>query len=150
MMSGLLMCRMLRLRNIGFWMAVAATMTLLAITACGGDEGNGGPESGATAPTAVSGSPNTPAPAAGGPVPNEIEAGARKLLEDEVGEGDFLLTSSAGTQWSDASLGCPEEGFAYAQVITPGYKLVFDLAGVSYPVHTNADGSHMVICREGQ
>ena len=121
MMSGLLMCRMLRLRNIGFWMAAAATMTLLAITACGGEA-----------------------------APSEIEAGARKLLEDEVGEGDFSLTSSAGMQWSDASLGCPEEGFAYAQVITPGYKLVFDLAGVSYPVHTNADGSHMVICREGQ
>ena len=33
-----------------------------------------------------------------------------------------------------------------AQVITPGYKLVFDLAGASHAVHTNADGSHMVIC----
>ena len=28
------------------------------------------------------------------------------------------------------------------QQLTPGYKLVFDLAGTSYPVHTNSDGSH--------
>ena len=37
-----------------------------------------------------------------------------------------------------------------AQVITPGYKLIFDLAGTSYAVHTNSDGSHMVICEDGQ
>ena len=83
-------------------------------------------------------------------MPSEIETEARKLLADQVGEGDFTLTSSEGMQWSDASLGCPREGFGYAQVITPGYKLIFELEGVSYPVHTNADGSHMVICRDGQ
>ena len=67
-----------------------------------------------------------------------------------MGEGDFSLISTEGKQWSDASLGCPREGFGYAQVITPGYKLIFELEGVSYPVHTNEDGSHMVICRDGQ
>ena len=46
----------------------------------------------------------------------------------------------------NASLGCPKEGMAYTQVITPGYKLIFDLAGTPYAVHTNSDGSHMVIC----
>ena len=38
------------------------------------------------------------------------------------------------------------EGYAYAQVITPGYKLVFDFEGTSHAVHTNSDGSHMVVC----
>ncbi len=38
----------------------------------------------------------------------------------------------------------------YAQVITPGYKLIFDLGGTSYVVHTNSDGSHVVICGDGQ
>ena len=129
------MCRMFRLTNAWILLvALAAAVGLAAIAACGGGgDTKGASEPGATAPTAVYGAPNTPTPAARESVPNEIEAGARKLLEDEVGEGDFSLTSSAGMQWSDASLGCPKEGFAYAQVITPGYKLVFDLAGVSLP-----------------
>ena len=51
--------------------------------------------------------------------------------------------------WSDASLGCPQEGFAYAQVITPGYKLLFSHEGAVYAVHTNDDGSHAVVCEDG-
>ena len=82
--------------------------------------------------------------------PAEIEAAARKFLagELEVDEGDLRLESSEGVQWSDASLGCPQEGMLYAQVITPGYKLVFDLSGTLRAVHTNSDGSHMVVCGE--
>ncbi len=82
-----------------------------------------------------------------------IETAARKLLADEVGVGErgFILDSTESVQWPDASLGCPKEGEGYAQVITPGYKLVFDLAGTPYEVHTNADGSQMVLCGgEGQ
>ena len=94
----------------------------------------------------------TPAPAADETVPGGIETAARTLLADEldVDEEDFRLDSSEGMGWSDTSLGCPEEGRAYAQVLTSGYKLVFGLAGTSYAVHTNSDGSHMVICEAGQ
>ena len=81
-----------------------------------------------------------------------IETAARKLLGDEVGVGErgFILDSTESVQWSDASLGCPQEGQGYAQVITPGYKLVFDLAGTPYEVHSNVDGSQMVICGENE
>ena len=81
-----------------------------------------------------------------------IETAARKLLAGEVGVGErgFILDSSESVQWPDASLGCPQEGQGYAQVITPGYKLVFDLAGTPYVVHTNADGSQMTICGESE
>ena len=68
----------------------------------------------------------------------------------EVDEGDFHLVSSEGMGWSDASLGCPQEDMFYAQVLTSGYKVVFDLADTSYAVHTNSDGSHMVVCGEGR
>ena len=141
---------MLRGTGIRLLIALTVVAALVAIAACGGDEGEGASESGTAIPTAVSGTPDTPTPTAGDPVPSEIEAEARRLLAAQVGEGDFTLTSSEGIQWSDASLGCPKEGFGYAQVITPGYKLIFELEGVSYPVHTNADGSHIVICRNGQ
>ena len=82
----------------------------------------------------------------------EVETAARKLLADEVGVGErgFILDRSESVQWSDASLGCPQEGQGYAQVVTPGYRLVFDLAGTPYAVHANADGSQMVICAEAE
>ncbi len=90
---------------------------------------------------------NTPSPT-GETIPEEIETAARRLLAEKLGvdEGDFQLVSAEGMGWSDASLGCPQEGMFYAQVLTSGYQLVFDLAGASYAVHTNSDGSHLVIC----
>ncbi len=138
-------------------MALMAVIAL-AVAACGGNgEETGAAQDAATSALAAeSGTPalplDTPAPTANETVPGGIEDAARKLLADElgVGEGDFTLDSSEGMGWSDASLVCPKEGFMYAQVLTPGYKLVFDLAGTSDAVHTNSDASHMVICGDGQ
>ena len=139
-------------------LALAAAMVLVAAAACGGndDERRAAQEAATAARTTESGTPalpvDTPAPPANGPVPAEIESAVRKLLADEldVDDGDFKLDSSEGVGWSDATLGCPQEGMVYAQVITPGYKLIFDLGGTSYVVHTNSDGSHVVICGDGQ
>lgn len=84
--------------------------------------------------------------------PAGIEAAARELLADDAGadSADFTLVSSESVSWPDASLGCPQEGFGYAQVITPGYKFVFAIGDTSYAVHTNADGSHLVHCDGGE
>jgi hypothetical protein len=79
-----------------------------------------------------------------------IEAAARELLAAEVGEGEFNLQFAEVVQWPDASPGCPEEGSAFAQVITPGHKLVFNLDGTAYAVHSDADGTHMLICAGGR
>ncbi len=136
--------------------ALLAAVVLMAAAACGGDDEEKGAAVTATPPATESGAPafqpDTPAPPANGTVPGEIEAAARKLLAGElnVDEGEFTLDSAEGVGWSDASLGCPQEGMMYAQVITPGYKLVFDFEGTSHAVHTNSAGSHMVICRDGK
>ena len=110
----------------------------MAVAACGGnDEETGSAETATAMPGAGSGMPtlpiDTPAPTANETVPAGIEAAARKLLADEleVDEGDFNLERAEWMGWSDASLGCPKEGFMYAQVLTSGYRLVFDLAGTS-------------------
>ncbi len=128
-------------------MALVAAISLMSAVACGGndDEGGAAQEAATSAPTTES------APPANETIPEEIESAARKLLADELGadEGDFRLDSSEGVEWSDTSLGCPQEGYVYAQVITPGYMLVFDHAGTSHAVHTNDDGSNMVICGDG-
>ena len=142
------------LRRVSALLLLAALLTAM-LAACGGnDEEKRATETATAAPAAGSDTPapqlNTPTPIANETVPGGIEAAARRLLADElgVGEGDFKLHSSEGMAWSDASLGCPQEGMAYAQVITPGYKLVFDLAGTSYAVHTNDDGANAVVCHD--
>ena len=94
----------------------------------------------------------TPFVVKGPPVPVEVESAARQLVAAELDAdaGDLELESAEPVDWSDASLGCPREGEAYAQVITPGYRLAFSLAGTSHAVHTNADGSRVVICEAGE
>ena len=139
-------------------MAMAAGFIPMATAACGGSEDEVISAQGAATVVPVSGSstpalpPNTPEPSASEMVPGEIEAAARNLLADGLGlnEWDFRLDSVEGVGWSDTSLGCPQEGMAYTQFLTPGYRLVFDHAGTSYPVHTKSDGSHMVVCGDGR
>ena len=49
-------------------------------------------------------------------------------------------------EWRDAGLGCPEPGMMYAQVLTPGFRLVFEYEGQQYEYHTDQDGSTVVEC----
>jgi len=48
-------------------------------------------------------------------------------------------------EWSDASLGCPKPGFAYAQVITPGYRIVLTAGQQQYEYHTDKSRA-VVLC----
>jgi len=49
-------------------------------------------------------------------------------------------------EWGDTSLGCPIPGMVYAQVITRGFRLVFDYQGQQNEYHTDRDGSRVVAC----
>ncbi|MFP3852751.1 MAG: hypothetical protein ACLFWD_00510 [Anaerolineales bacterium] len=51
--------------------------------------------------------------------------------------------------WSDASLGCPRPGMMYVQVVTPGYRVVLEAEGQTYPYHTDERG-RFVLCNEGE
>ncbi len=48
--------------------------------------------------------------------------------------------------WPDSSLGCPQPGFFYLQVITPGYRLVLAAGGRRYEYHTD-QGTRAVFCQ---
>ncbi len=41
--------------------------------------------------------------------------------------------------WSDASLGCPQKDFQYAQVLTPGVRIMLTAQEISYTYHAGAD-----------
>ncbi len=81
---------------------------------------------------------------------------ARLLLADRLSApvDSLALVSDEPVSWSDASLGCPEEGMAYAQVITPGHRITFSYQGERYEVHTSRDDGagpqlRMVSCEGG-
>lgn len=81
--------------------------------------------------------------------PDQINA-ALADLSGRVGT-TLQLTDLANWTWSqetfsDASLGCPQEGQMYAQVVTPGYIFLFTYQGVTYEYHTSQDGSTVILC----
>jgi hypothetical protein len=47
--------------------------------------------------------------------------------------------------WRDASIGCAQAGMMYAQVITPGFRVVTIVAGQRKEVHTDMTG-RTVVC----
>ena len=76
------------------------------------------------------------------------ETVAREALAEKVGVAPDApgLVAYDEMEWSDASLDCPEPGMMYAQVITPGFKLVFEHGGALHEYHTNRDGSSVAFC----
>ena len=78
---------------------------------------------------------------------------AAEFLAQEQGLAvqSLQVISTAPMTWSDAGLGCPQPGMAYAQVLTSGYLVIIrDEGGKEHRVHTNEDGTSAVVCEEQQ
>jgi hypothetical protein len=73
----------------------------------------------------------------------KADLAGRKGIERE----QITVESVKAVEWSDASLGCPEPGMFYAQVITPGYRIVLSHDGQTYRYHTDR-GNRVVLCGE--
>jgi len=58
---------------------------------------------------------------------------------------EIEVVSVERVTWPDTSLGCPEPGKMYAQVLTPGYRIVLKAGGKTYEYHTDTR-SHFTIC----
>jgi len=66
---------------------------------------------------------------------------ARRL---DVSIQQIEVLSAEYVEWPDASLGCPQPGMMYAQVITPGYRIILSASGENYEYHTSLRG--VVLC----
>jgi hypothetical protein len=55
------------------------------------------------------------------------------------------LVEVAEIEWSDSSLGCPQPGMDYLQVITPGYLILLEVNAQTYEYHSNRD-TYFVYC----
>ncbi len=59
----------------------------------------------------------------------------------------LTLVSAEQVTWPDMSLGCPQPDMSYAQVLTPGWRVVFeDENGQKYNAHTAEKSGYFVIC----
>jgi len=61
-----------------------------------------------------------------------------------VEPGEITLQSLSPVDWPDSSLGCPQPGMSYLQVITPGHKALLQHRGKTYEVHMA--GSRAFVC----
>jgi protein-disulfide isomerase len=57
--------------------------------------------------------------------------------DETITTENIKLETYEAVEWSDSSLGCPEDGKFYSQVITSGYRLTLSANGKSYIYHTN-------------
>ncbi len=81
-------------------------------------------------------------------VPRQLTEKAKahlaKLLDIDVSE--IRVVEALAVYWPDTSLGCPQPGIAYAQMIVPGYRLVLEANGQQYPYHTTLAGQ-IILCK---
>lgn len=86
---------------------------------------------------------------AGEAIPEELLAVIRRLTaaQHAVAEDEIAVERVEAVEWPDASLGCPEPGVMYAQVVTPGYRVELSAGGETVWVHTDA-GRQVVVCGE--
>lgn len=86
--------------------------------------------------------PQETTPAATGALrPTAVELAVTDLA-GQLGIAAEAITvrSVEAVEWPDTSLGCPQPGMMYAQVIMPGYRIVLEVDGRSYEYHTGGGG----------
>lgn len=75
-----------------------------------------------------------------------LDLAMERLAADQgVAKSDVAVITSEPATWSDSSLGCPQPGVDYLQVITEGYRFVLEVNTQQYEVHTDTDRS-VVFC----
>ena len=114
--------------------AVVLLVTAGLLLACGGES----QPADSTSPSAGQPAEATEAPAATPQTLTGLQVEARQVLADRLSvPADGLeLVSDEPVQWGDTSLGCPQAGMVYAQVITPGHRITFRQGDDTYEVHT--------------
>jgi hypothetical protein len=85
-------------------------------------------------------------------IPPESPPAAGRLAQRVVAErlglnpDEINIAESVAVDFPDASLGCPQPGMAYAQVITPGFRIQAKADGELFDVRVS--GSRAIICED--
>jgi len=78
----------------------------------------------------------------GAPIEQAREDLAQRLGMD-IEEIEVVMVEAV--EWPDASLGCPQPGMMYAQVITPGYRILLRAGDKTYEYHS--DYKRAILCQ---
>ncbi len=75
-----------------------------------------------------------------------IEEQAQEALANWLGisSEEIEVVEIEEVEWPDTSLGCPEPGMAYAEVIVPGWRVVMGVGDEVYEYHSG--GGQRVLC----
>ena len=87
---------------------------------------------------------STPTPASDAPAALTTRAIADLSKELGIPPANIKVASTAAVEWPDGGLGCPEPGMSYAQVITPGYRIVLQVGDMPYEYHAGASADSPV------
>lgn len=88
-------------------------------------------------------SPTLPANAGlQGLIDNAISDLAQRL---SIPVTQIKLVEAAPVVWPDSSLGCPQEGMLYVQVLTPGYLIRLESGNQEFEYHANR-GTYVIFC----
>ncbi|MPZ13270.1 MAG: hypothetical protein GEU73_02385 [Chloroflexi bacterium] len=89
-------------------------------------------------------------PANGSAMPPTVDA-AISDLSSRFGIEPSAITGVCVEEvtWSDSSLGCPEPGRMYVQVLTPGERITLAVDGSAYEYHSGP-GGHVIHCEKPQ
>jgi hypothetical protein len=63
----------------------------------------------------------------------------------KISEDQIHLSSLEVMTWPDSGLGCPQAGIVYAQVITPGFQILFEAMGQTFSYHTD-NTERVILC----
>jgi hypothetical protein len=118
-------------------------------------------ESESTPSPAVDSSPKEPVqlfPTESPTVPEELLTGETPQSILDMILADAVKTTAADIQnieiirsqavtWPDGSLGCPQEGMAYTQVLTDGYWIILRINEVDYDYRITQNG-YFILCKD--
>jgi hypothetical protein len=125
-------------------LAFILLLTVLALSACG--RAYGPSPSSTPTPTPPEQAEATPPPT-DAPQTHPVTAAVLHLsAEFDVATDRIEIISARAVEWPDTSLGCPQPGEAYAEVITPGYAIVLEVEGERFEIHTDETGDQIIIC----
>jgi hypothetical protein len=132
-----------------FASVVLAMTAAIPLAACGGERPpvrtGIAPPTRIPDPASAAGPIGEPVPAAN--IPRDVR---RAVVADaarrfKVDENAVVLTQAQKVSWSDASLGCPEPGRQYAQMLVEGFRVVAKTGAGSLTYNTDA-GGRVVSC----
>jgi hypothetical protein len=67
----------------------------------------------------------------------------------KVSRQQLVIVRAESVVWNDGSLGCPEPGMMYTQMLVNGYWVVIEAAGKTYDYRVGSGGSFR-LCPPGQ